>query len=270
MEYRPIRLSRLEWKEREFIYGASRISLCQEASGEDGREYLFRQRGLDVATVSKFRLGYVPFSIDPYSIRPEYRKSVASFRGRIVFPIFNAYDELIALSVRPIKEVDEQKYWNESFAKGENLYGLNIAKYSMAKWKFVIVVEGQMDVLKMHSHGLTNTVGILGGGFTPIHCRLLWQWTASNVVFIMDGDNAGMKHAEKAAEIMRAYDKAVKKNIKKDGQPNWKTRFPSIFIQMDKGEDPASFLNKNGGQAMRKIVADSMVASKIKVPKKWA
>lgn len=259
MEYGAIRISRLDWKEREFVYGASRISLCQERAGKEGRDYLFCKRGLDVESVAKFRLGYVPFSLDPYSVKPEYRKSVFAFRGRIVFPIFDMYDNLLALSVRPVRDdaVVEQKYWNEAFAKGEHLFGLSLAKYAIARSGVAIVVEGQFDVIKMHSHGLTNTVGVLGGAFTYVHAMLLYRW-ANQIVFVMDGDKAGLKHEELAEQTMQMYSQGSQRSL-----------CPYTFVRLEEGSDPAVFLSKNGGRAMKKKIVEAMAAANLRIPKQW-
>lgn len=258
MRYWPIKLSRLDWRDREFIYGASRISLGQEAVGEEARQYLYGQRGLDIETVARFRLGYVPFQVGNGPAR--------QFAGRIVFPIFDPYDNLIALSVRPVRDgvVTEQKYWNESFSKGENLYGLNVAKYQIATWDFAVVVEGQFDVLKMHSHGLTNTVGILGGAFTPIHANILKRWT-NNLVFVMDGDTAGSNHAEAAEKVMAIYGEL------QSGKSLLRTsRLQGAFVVLEQGADPASFLAQRGGRVMRKLINDALSDKNMRVSRKWA
>lgn len=257
MRYRTIKLSSLDPETREGIYWDSRIVLGTMTEGSDGRRFLYEQRGMDVGAVGMFRLGFVPFGVSAYP--------AMCFAGRIVFPIFDAYDDLLALSVRPVRDDWEadQKYWNESFAKGEHLYGLNLAKYSIAKADFAIVVEGQMDVLRMYSYGLTNTVGVLGGSFTPMHVNLLLRYT-QNIVFIMDGDNGGRKHGSMAKEVLETYveiasgNKAAKRN---------KVRY--AFVSMPEGWDPDGFLGRYGGRAMRREIESEMSTNGMRVPKRW-
>src|SRR3990172_2299776 len=138
MGYRQIRFASLTSEERNLVYGASQMSLCRD-QGMEARRWLIEQRSLDVETISDFRLGYVPMSVDH------------AFAGRIVIPIFDSYGKLIALSVSPAtnnKEVLEEykKYWNESYDKGWNLFGLARARLPIVRMGFAILVEGQFDV----------------------------------------------------------------------------------------------------------------------------
>jgi DNA primase len=245
-----IKISKLDPHDREYAYGASRISLCQGPAGKPARDYLMYKRGLDVGTIAQFRLGFVPFNIDH------------PFAGRVVFPIFDLHDRLIALSVRPIREEDTaiQKYWNEAFPKGEHLFGLNIAKYHIAKWDCVIITEGQVDVLKMHSHGFFNTVAVMGGALTPWHAQLLKSWTR-NFIFLPDGDNGGHTFAAKAKEVLNIYKEVNRGAVS--------SRIQYAFAKLPPGEDPASFLYDNGGIRMREIIVPAMSASQMKVPREW-
>jgi DNA primase len=244
-DYRAIRFSRLEPAERARIYGASRITLSQDADGEMGRWYL-AQRGLDVATIASFRLGYVPFKIKH------------PFSGRIVMPIMDAYGELLALSLRPVINGVDPKYWNESFVKGEHLYGLWQAKYAIARMGFSVIVEGQIDACSMHAHGFCNTVGLLGGALTPIQSSKLRRWT-KRVVLLMDGDAAGAKHAEAARDILDYY---VLYSRKASG-----IDFRYVVASLPAGHDPASFLRQYGSQDMRRLLADSMMSGGMQVPR---
>jgi DNA primase catalytic core len=264
-----VKLGKLDARTRDFVYGASRVSLCQDSTGKPGLEYLLYKRNIDIETIAAFRLGFVPF-INPGSYisktdgKPEDLPWVRlQMAGRIVFPIFDVHDRLIALSLRPIRDEDatEQKYWNEAFPKGEHLFGLNLAKYYIAKWDFAIIVEGQVDVLKSHSLGLQNTVGIMGGAFTPLHAQLLKGWTR-NFVFLFDNDEGGRKHADKARDVLGIY--------KQTNRGATSSRIKYAFANLPPGYDPDSFLGERGGKELRELIAESMKTNSIYVPSKWA
>jgi DNA primase catalytic core len=227
----------LDWKVRQDYYSASRIFLCQDEEGRPGREYLLKERGLDWDTIGKFRLGYLPFSTD------------VSFAGRIIMPIFDLYDDLLALSARPATSDEEVlkdvgKYWNESFHKREHLYGLNLAKHSIGRSNYVIVVEGQMDVLAMHSYGFYNTVGILGGAFTHIHGMLLKRF-CQNIIVMMDGDKAGQNHAIKFREPLEQL-------CPRGGDVKWAV----VSLNGDQ-KDPDLFLRAHGSEKLHGLIADA-------------
>lgn len=298
---RPINISKLDYDERMYVYGASRISLCQEENGKLGRDYLLRERGLDWDTIAKFRFGFVPYQQNHL------------FSGRVVIPIFDMYDKLLVLSVRPsykilklkngnsilatkisrngsfynfcntdntidsieIENIDRicdgtPKYWNETFAKGENLFALNLAKYSIAKNGFAILVEGQMDVASFHSYGITNTVGLLGGSFTHIHAMLLKRWTRQ-IVIIMDGDVAGRKHAEKINEILKVYSHKYDSSSKKynTAQDVLRYNILSCNINLPDGTDPDTFVRKYGSYTTKQHIITSMLSSRMTIPKEW-
>jgi len=289
---RPIRFASLEPVERDATFGGSRLALCQEKAGQPGRKYLIEDRGIDWATISKFRMGYVPFS------------APSDLGGRIVIPIFDAYDQLVVLSVRPVyklitkrdgeevvafdlkgvadeyhffdpfgnpqkmkmseaSEVGEHKpkYWNEVYAKGEHLFGLNLARKSIMESGFAILVEGQIDVAMMHSYGLTNTVGVLGGAFTPIHAQLLKRWT-KQIVVLMDGDQAGQGHASKVNEILKFFEAKPINN-------HARTSLQHCVVTLPKNYDPDTFVRKHGSYAIRQNVMTQLVASGMTFAKEW-
>lgn len=293
---RGVRLSGLSKEERLDIYGNSRITLCQEKEGDPGRDYLLRQRGLDWGTIAKFRLGFVPFRL----FHP--------MAGRIVMPIFDCYDNLIALSVRPAYKVlesnenilaakfrvsgdyylyedehgnarrmlgskakvreEDQRYWNESFPKGEHLFGFNLAKRSIVKWGFAILVEGQMDVIAMHSYGITNAVGLMGGRFTPFQAKLLKKWT-TQVVIIMDGDDSGQGHARQISDILRIYENPIWKIRGKNFRNDLFDTVKHLAVQLPVNMDPDSFVRRSGGMAMRQRINEASLRSNMRLPENW-
>lgn len=246
-KFRHIRFGSLSLEDRLMVYGASRISLYS-SEGTPGFEYLTRIRGLDLRTIADFRLGFVPFTVDH------------PFAGRVVMPIFDQHDDLLALSVRGVRDDCEPKYWNESYPKGENLFGFANALDSIIRWGFAILVEGQFDVISMHSRGLTNVVGVLGGAFTPMHAHILRRWTRQ-IVFAFDGDPAGRGHLEKAVELLSVYN-SLDSNL-------LRPPLSHAVIRLTNDQDPDDYVKANGAIQARRMISGVMDAAGLKPSASW-
>jgi DNA primase len=204
----------------------------------------------------------------------------------VIMPVFDAYDDLVALSARPIwdrmcakcqkpfrntqtfiegccpvcsqeGEKIEPKYWNEHFPKGEHLYGLSIAKYEIVRTGFAIGVEGQLDVASMHSCGFGNTVGVMGGAITHLHVLQLARWTKM-LVLLFDGDAAGVEHLRRATNLLTAY------NLK--GKLSPKPIFRGCEATLPRGSDPDKFVRKEGAMAMKKVIASAIAKAGLPMP----
>lgn len=151
------------------------------------------------------------------------------FRDRITFPIFDIQGHAIAISAR-IVDKGEPKYLNSPdtvlFNKSEVLYGLDKAKEGIRKFKYAILVEGQMDLLLCHQEGFNNTVATSGTALTDKHLQLLRRYT-NNLMLLYDADKAGLNATIKAWTLALKYGFEVKTVI------------------MPQGEDPASLLLKD-------------------------
>ncbi len=197
------------------------------ARNEAARDYL-RGRGLEEKSLGLWRLGYAPDEWESaytsmrsrgYSDREiliagitkpsekQRGKSYDRFRGRIMFPLFDSGGRVIAFSGRlfPGSEgAEAPKYLNSPetpiFHKGNVLYGLDKAKFSIRKYNFAMVVEGQMDLLMAHQAGFSNAVALSGTALTREqlgHLRRL----SDNVLLAYDADAAGIAATQKAALI---------------------------------------------------------------------
>lgn len=129
------------------------------------------------------------------------------FFGRVIFPITNYRGEVIAFSGRTLKSgSDEAKYVNSPetliFHKSDVLFGIHLAKNSIQKEKKVIVVEGQMDVISLHQHGITHAVGISGTALTESHIRLIRRLT-DQVYLCLDRDSAGKQAIFRSIENLQ-------------------------------------------------------------------
>ncbi len=117
------------------------------------------------------------------------------FRGRIIFPIFNANSNVIGFTGRDLSgNKDTPKYFNtrqtEIFTKGKNLFGLHLAYKTIREQKSAYLVEGNADVIRMHQIGLTNTVSSGGTALTLEQISELKRYTGS-VTLIGDSDKPG-------------------------------------------------------------------------------
>ena len=232
--------------------------------GKQARDYL-KARGITEKTVRYFNLGY---AIDAWDnllklleknydakvlektglIISNQDKTYDRFRGRVMFPIRNLKGDIIAFGGRIIDQ-GEPKYLNspetEAFHKSNELYGLFEAKDSTKQIESLVVVEGYMDVISLHEHGIKNAVATLGTAITHQHLTKLMRF-ANKVVFAFDGDEAGQKAAWKAVE---------------NALPILRDDTEISFIFFEEGEDPDSFVSKKGKDAFKKITNESISLS---------
>ena len=128
--------------------------------------------------------------------------------GRLVFPIFNAFNECIGFSARALQKTDFAKYKNTAetpvFQKGKVVFGINLLKKLKQQEGLdkIILVEGQMDVIAMHKGGFKNTVACMGTALTKDHIQELKRYS-KNIVLCFDNDGAGEKATLRAIELFR-------------------------------------------------------------------
>lgn len=225
------------------------------AKQKDAQQYL-KERGLTEEILERFAVGYAPnewralseFLIEKghaeaiiedagITKRPENdakeKKSYDRLRGRIIFPIRDISGRTVGFSGR-IFEDDPQrpqaKYINSPetkvFHKSRVLYGLDTAKEAIRKYGFVLLVEGQVDLLMAHQSGFTNAVALSGTSFSEAHAALIKRH-ADNLLIAFDGDSAGIAAAGRAAAL--ALDAGINTKI----------------AALPEGVDPADVMQKN-------------------------
>jgi DNA primase len=192
--------------------------------GKAGRDYL-QSRGLDLPIIKRFGLGYATLSWDaltrhlqkagyrPEEIKENFLGGISSkgtlfdyFRGRAMFPIIDVAGNVVAFSGRLVESdrKESQKYFNTNdtpvFKKSRTVFALNLAKNS--EEKELILCEGNMDVVSLHAHGISNAVASLGTALTSEQCRLLSRYT-SRVVLCYDRDEAGVRATKKAIGLLQ-------------------------------------------------------------------
>lgn len=217
------------------------------------RRYLY-ERGLDDADIDKWNIGYNMF--------PEYWGHTKLKVERITFPIYDAYDNVLGFSNRKFSHIDNDdvpKYWNDKtspwFNKGSCLYGIqNLDK----EFPEIRIVEGQMDTILAHKHGVKNVVASMSTSFTKKHAMLLAN-LGITPVFLMDADKAGQDAMKKCvnymlelgiyakvfvvpigkdiADFCNAYDGDVEQYITDHTMPFWKFYMKEPLIKYEVAMD---------------------------------
>ena len=163
------------------------------------------------------------------------------FRGRLMFPIIDVRGNVIGFGGRIIKkDSDGAKYLNSPetliFNKRKNLFGLNLAKKS--KQGYLILVEGNIDVVSLHQYGFDNAVASLGTSLTEEQATLLTRYT-EQIVLIYDGDEAGQRATRRAIPILEKAGIQVK------------------VLQIRDAKDPDEFLKKFGADRFKILLEES-------------
>lgn len=166
------------------------------------------------------------------------------FRGRIIFPIFNESDKVVGFGGRKLYEDDlGGKYINSPeskiYYKSKVLYGLNFAKEKIRYYDYVILVEGYMDIVSLSKSGIENTVASSGTALSEEQVKLISRYT-KNICVLFDSDLAGIKAAKRGIEII--LEAGLDLNV----------------ISLPEGEDPDSFINKNGKEEFEKYLNNKM------------
>ncbi|MBQ5868614.1 MAG: DNA primase [Lachnospiraceae bacterium] len=199
----------------------------KQPHGKIGYDYL-KRRQLTDETIKRFGLGFAnKTSNDLYQYMRskgysdailketglffiEERGAHDKFWNRVMFPILDVNNRVIGFGGRVMGE-GEPKYLNSPetklFDKSRNLYGLNYARTSRAK--YMLICEGYMDVIALHQSGFTNAVASLGTAFTSQHAVLLKRYT-DQVVLTYDSDGAGVRAALRAIPILKEVGMSVK------------------------------------------------------------
>ena len=161
--------------------------------------------------------------------------------GRLVFPIFNAFNECIGFSARALQKTDFAKYKNTAetpvFQKGKVVFSINLLKKLKQQEGLdkIILVEGQMDVIAMHKGGFKNTVACMGTALTKDHIQELKRYS-KNIVLCFDNDGAGEKATLRAIELFRGEGVDLK------------------VASLHGGKDADEVLNNLGSEELEKMI----------------
>lgn len=153
--------------------------------------------------------------IDSGTVNEVDGRLVDSQGGRLIYPIINAMDEVIAFGGRVLKKTDFAKYKNTKetviFNKSKTLYNINLLKKLKRTQtiKEVIMVEGYMDTISLYQAGFKNVVASMGTSLTQDQARLIKRYT-DTVLISYDGDGAGQKANMRGLEILKGEGLNVK------------------------------------------------------------
>ena len=244
----------------EFASKSFEDNLYNTPEGKDIGLSYFYERGFSDAIIKKFRLGYSmdnSSSLFKTAISKGYNKKYLfdtglciddnrgggydRYKGRVVFPVLNVAGKVIAFSARTLKK-DQAKYVNSPesviYTKGKELYGLYQAKHAIVKQNKCFLVEGNADVVSMHQAGFDNTIASLGTALTPNQVRLLHRFT-ENVTILYDGDEAGIKAAIKAINLLLVEGINVRVLLLPDGED------PDSFSKSRSATEFQQFIDEN-------------------------
>ena len=216
-----------------------------------------RKRGLTKGSVTRFGLGFAPNSWnalvdamkkkgytdqelkDADLVGEKNGRIYDRFRNRLMFPIIDVRGYVIGFGGRVLDD-SKPKYLNTSetliFNKRKNLFGLNLAKKT--KLPYIILVEGNIDVVTLHQYGFDCAVASLGTSLTEEHATLLSRYT-EQVVLTYDADEAGQRAAQRAIPMLEKVGIQVK------------------VLKMKDAKDPDEFLQKFGADKFKLLLEDS-------------
>ena len=229
-------------------------------AGKAALEYALG-RGMSKSILTTFGVGYAPDSWDSLvkamrakgyteqelkdsglvTVSQKNGNLFDRFRDRLMFPIIDVRGNVIGFGGRIIKKDDNAaKYLNSPetliFNKRKNLFGLNLAKKS--KQGFLILVEGNVDVVALHQFGFDNAIASLGTSLTEEQAALMTRY-ADQVVLIYDSDKAGQNATQRAIPILEKAGLQVK------------------VLQMRDAKDPDEFLHKFGADKFKMLLEES-------------
>ncbi len=244
----------------QWLEGVFHKELMTSSKAAAGRDYL-KGRGFERRTIEAYKVGFHPEEWD-WTLNQaqgvfdlatlEAAKVVArrengagyrdEFVGRVVFPIRNERGQPVSFSGRVLPDAKHQnpKYFNghESlvFKKSRILFGLDQARPAIGQRNETLVVEGYTDCMALHQAGFTNVVGTMGTAMTEQQVTLLRRF-APKVVLVYDGDDAGIKAAERAIERLLPQEIDLR------------------IVTLPDGLDPADAISQRGAEFFAGLIA---------------
>lgn len=188
-------------------------------------QYVFYKRNMNKKTVENFRIGYAPQSGDAlkkFLTKRGFTKQEMEdagllnqyggdlFRGRMTIPLMDVGGRVIGFTARILNDKDKNspKYLNTPetilYNKGRHIFGLSQAKDAIRRTDYVVVVEGNMDVISSHQAGVNQAVATAGTAMTEMHLKSFARMT-KDIRLAYDGDEAGIRAAERAISMASKF-----------------------------------------------------------------
>jgi DNA primase len=266
--------------ERENLFDINRRAgdlyhrnLLSGRAGQIARDYLSK-RGFSQHTIETFKLGYALdswdhllkyFSNRRISVRLLEKSGLIlarknksghydRFRNRIMFPIFDVNSQIVGFGGRVLDDA-LPKYLNTPetavYNKRRSLYGIHRAKDTCRAAGTVFIVEGYLDLLRLHQHGIENAVATLGTALTAEHLKLLKRY-AGRMVLVYDSDEAGIRSAKRCIEIFwKEHVDFRREDVFSEDQAD--TR----ILVLPAGHDPDSYVQENSLEAFRELASEA-------------
>ena len=172
------------------------------------------------------------------------------YNDRIMFPLYDVAGRVVGFSGRIYKDNGSNKYVNtketDIFKKGEMLYHYHIARDECRIKKFVIVMEGFMDVIRASTIGINNTVALMGTALTKEQINLIKR-LSNNIVLCLDGDDPGINAALANGELLLNSGIEVK------------------VVELPDNDDPDSFILKHGKERFEGLIKNAINYSDFKL-----
>jgi DNA primase len=235
--------------------------LWEHPKGEIAREHL-RKRGITEDTAKAWRLGYAPNlweslckshalkGVDPRLVeeaglgvpRKKGQGLYDRFRGRLMIPIKES-GRMVGFGGRLLEGQSDAKYLNSPdtplYQKGLTLFAMDRARETLRREGTALFVEGYFDAIGLHQAGVQTAVATCGTALTEKHLELVMKAGAKELVFVFDGDNAGMRAAQRASEIAAA------------------AGVPARVLVPPGGEDPDETVLRVGVMAFREMLSSA-------------
>jgi len=241
-----------------------RHALIDGVAGKRALSYL-KKRGFSREIIDRFDLGFAPKGWD-HLIRFFSKKRISPprletaglvvakknhsgfydrFRDRIIFPIIDIHMKIVGFGGR-VMDDSEPKYLNSPetpvYSKSRSLYGLHRAKEKCRADKTVYIVEGYLDLLALHQHGIENSVATLGTALTAEHVRLLTRY-ARRMVLVYDSDEAGIRSAQRCIETFwKEHVDFQREDVFREEKAD------THILVLPDGHDPDSYLHEFGSE----------------------
>lgn len=227
----------------------------KSSSGIDAKKYL-EERGINEEIIAEFGIG---LSLDNatslkdlllkkgYGIDKLIELGVVNEHGfdvfarRITFPLWNIDGDIVGFSGRIYRNEDSAKYVNSKetkiFKKGELLYNYHNAKDYAKREKFILVVEGFMDAIRLSANGIKNVIALMGTSLTSNHIDLLKKLRVK-VILCLDNDDAGLTATINNGMML------IKNNVDVG------------IIRLSSSKDPDEYILKNGIDSFKNLLKE--------------